>query len=70
MKITQDDIAFAYTQLPPEDRERIDKQARILEMRIREKRTSNGQMTKAYFGKIQALELLWKLGRWMNEEGM
>jgi hypothetical protein len=69
MKLLMRDIDAAYQKLSEEDRENIDKQARLLEMKMKEIRASHGGVMKAYFGKVQALELLARLGMWMNEEG-
>jgi len=70
MKFTQEDIATAYLSLSPKDRANIDNQARLLEMKLKQIKASHNSLAKLQFGKLQALELLFKLGRWMKDEGL
>ncbi len=60
MKLTLQDVEKAYQKLSDEDRKNIDRMSQRLEVRVHMPR----------FGKWQALELLAKLGMWMNKEGV
>lgn len=59
-----DDIENAYKALPDDQRAEIDRMAQQIENKIKARIRSNGQPIA--FGRKQALELLAKLGIWMN----
>jgi hypothetical protein len=67
---TLDEVQFAYSELSQDDRDWIDKQAALLERRIKEIWMKKRCVTKAQFGRMQALELLYQLGRFMRREGI
>jgi hypothetical protein len=60
--LTEDDILGVYESLSEDEKNAIEQIAKNLEIRIKEKWYSRPRLTNANFGRVQALELIAKIG--------
>ena len=60
--LTEDDILEVYESMSEDEKDAIDQIANNLEIRIKEKWYFQPRLTNANFGRVQALELIAKIG--------
>ena len=60
--LTEDDIMGVYESMSEDEKDAIDQIAYNLEIRIKEKWYSRPRLANANFGRVQALELIAKIG--------